>query len=291
MVANRSRREHQGGMTAAMGMSHQPQEYDLSFAGTDGAVYDQHMGRWSRVLATPFIDFAAIDGTGRFMDVGCGTGSLVFALAAAAPRARIVGIDTSQAYIDFARARAQSAATDFQRADATALPFGDGDFDAALSLLVLNFIPEAERAVREMVRVTRPGGVVAASVWDFRGGLCYLRVLQDTAAALDPAAQELRDRLFSSPLTAPGELFRLWSELGLRDVEHTSLTIRMEFRSFSDYWEPWLGGQGLFGPYVASLEQDKRRRLERLVQLAYLAGGDDGPRSFAATSWAVRGVR
>src|SRR5215210_3949098 len=161
------------------------------FSATNAEIYEQHMGRWSKILAVPFIDFAAVSGTGKILDVGCGTGSLALALAAAAPKAAVTGIDMSQPYIDFARSRGADARISFEQADATALPFVDEMFHAAMSLLVLNFIPEAERAAREMVRVTKPGGVVAASVWDLRGGLPYLRILADTAAALDPAGQAL----------------------------------------------------------------------------------------------------
>ena len=144
--------------------------------------------------------------------------------------------------------------------------------------LVLNFVPDAERAAGEMARVTKPGGVVAACVWDFRGGLTFLRVLGDTAAALDPGGVAFRAKQFSAPFTGPGELAAAWTRLGLGEVEQAALTIRMEFASFADYWEPWLGGQGTVGAYVAGLD-------------AYLAGGEDGPRSFAATAWAVRGVK
>ena len=156
---------------------------------------------------------------------------------------------------------------------------------------MLNFVPEAERATAEMARVTKPEGVVAACVWDFRGGLTFLRVFADTAAALDPGGEAFRARQFSAPFTGPGELAAAWAQLGLREVEQAALTIRMEFASFADYWEPWLGGQGTVGAYVTSLSEAKRRLIEHHLRLAYLAGGDDGPRSFAAIAWAVRGIK
>lgn len=262
-----------------------------SFVANNAAVYEDMMGRWSRRLAGPFISFAALGNAASVLDVGCGTGSLAFALAEAAPKAVIAGIDTSQAFVDYARAKAADARLTFEQGDAAALPHADGAFDAALSLLVLNFVPDAEKAAREMARVTKPGGVVAASVWDLRGGLTHLRVFLDTAAALDPDADALRARLFSAPFTGPGELLAAWTKMRLRNVEQTSLTIRMGFRSFADYWEPWLGGQGTVGPYIASLSEEKRMLIKRHLRLAYLAGGEDGPRSFATTAWAVRGLR
>ena len=262
------------------------------YTANDASVYERSMGRWSRRLAGPFIDFAAIGGAAKIADIGCGTGSLTFTLTDIAPGAEIVGIDYSQAYVDHARSKAPDGARlTFEQGDAAALPYADQAFDAALSLLVLNFVPDAERAANEMARVTGPGGVVAACVWDFRGGLTFLRVFADTAAALDPDGEAFRARQFSAPFTSPGELATAWTRLGLGEVEQTALTIRMEFRSFADYWEPWLGGQGTVGAYVTSLSEAKRRLIEHHLRLAYLAGGEDGPRSFAATAWAVRGVK
>jgi SAM-dependent methyltransferase len=262
------------------------------YKANDPVAYEQSMGRWSRRLARLFLNFARIGAPARVLDVGCGTGSLTFALGEAFPGASIAGLDYSQAYVDYARVKATGDGRfTFEQGDATALLYADQAFDAALSLLVLNFVPDAQKAVREMVRVTRPGGIVAASVWDFRGGLTSLRVLADTAAALDPAGEAFRAKLFSGPFTGPGEFAAAWTQLGLHEVEQTALTIRMEFSSFADYWEPSLGGQGMVGAYVTSLTEEKRTLIEHHLRRAYLAGGEDGPRSFAATAWAVRGVR
>jgi SAM-dependent methyltransferase len=159
-----------------------------------------------------------------------------------------------------------------------------------LAQLSLNFVPDAERALGEMRRVVRPGGVVAAAVWDFRGGLVYQRLFWDTAAGLDPDAGATRDRLFSSPLALPDGLPRLWREAGLGAIKRGSITIRMEYADFADYWEPLLGGQGPVGTYVAGLPQERRRVIEERVRLSYLSGAPDGPRSLTATAWAVRGT-
>jgi SAM-dependent methyltransferase len=258
------------------------------YVAADPATYERQMGRWSSRLAASFIDFAQIGAAASILDVGCGTGSLAFALARAAPRARITGVDLSEAFVAHARSRTSDTRLTFEQGDAAALSHGDGTFDAVLSLLVLNFVPEA---VREMARIAKPGGTVAAAVWDVRGGLTFLRVLLDTAALLDPDGEAFRARMCSFPLTAPGELGAAWAEAGLQEVEETSLTIRMEFGSFADYWEPWLGGQGTVGAYVASRTAEQRELIARHLRLAYLAAGEDGPRSFAATAWAVRGIR
>jgi SAM-dependent methyltransferase len=261
------------------------------FVGNNAETYQQHMGRWSRRLAIIFTDFAAISTPNSILDVGCGTGSLTFALAERFPGAKITGIDFSQAYVDYARRCAPTDRIKFDQGDAAALPYSDQEFDCTLSLLVLNFIPNAEKAAHEMARVTKRGGVVAAAVWDFRGGVPYQRLLFDTAVALDPNAQAVRAKIFSTPLTGPGELAATWKRIGLTDITQVSLTIRMEFQSFADYWEPFLGGQGMSGAYVKGLTDEKRSLIEHYVRLAYLCGGEDGPRSFASTAWAVRGVR
>jgi ubiquinone/menaquinone biosynthesis C-methylase UbiE len=262
------------------------------YKANDAAAYEQSMGRWSRRLALLFIDFVAIHGPSIILDVGCGTGSLTFALGRAFPGARVTGLDYSQAYTDFAASRAPAGGhLVFRQGDAESLPYEDASFDAALSLLALNFVPDATKAATELVRVTRPGGVVAASVWDFKGGLTFMRMFADTAATLDPAGEAFRASLFSGPFTGPGEFASHWKEMGLRDVEQTSLTIRMEFTSFADYWEPWLRGQGTVGSYVQSLSTEKRSAIEHHLRLAYQAGSPDGPRSFAATAWACRGFR
>ena len=144
--------------------------------------------------------------------------------------------------------------------------------------------------MREMRRVTRRGGRVAAAVWDFRGGLVYQRMFWDTAAGIDSRAGHARDRLFSDPLAIPGGLAKLFVETGIVEVQSDSISIRMNYESFEDYWQPLLGGQGPVGTYVAELSSDLRARVKDAVRRAYCAGSPDGERSFCATAWAVRGL-
>lgn len=261
-----------------------------TYKANDATGYQQSMGRWSTRLAPLFTQFAAIPNAMRILDVGCGTGSLTFTLANELPHASIVGIDYSQDFVDYARSKANNPRLQFEQGDAVSLPYGDAIFDAAMSLLVLNFVPAAEQAAREMRRVTKPGGVVAAAVWDFKGGLTFLRALADTAAVLDPGGEAFRAKQFSAPFTGPGEFAATWSDMGLKEVVQSSLTIRMDFASFADYWLPWLRGQGTVGTYVTGLDQSKRAELEEYMRRAYLSGSDDGPRSFTASAWAVRGI-
>ena len=260
-----------------------------TFTATDGDAYEQTMGRWSRRLAEPFLDFAgSVDGD--CLDLGSGTGSLTAAILRRTPGARVVGIDFSPVYVAHAQARADTAGAEFRVGDACELPFPDHSFDRVLCLLVLHFVPRAPDAVAEMRRVARPSGVAAATVWDTRGGMVAHRLFRDTAAMLDPAAEALRAESALRPMTRPGELSAAWRAAGFADVAEAYLTIRMEFASFEDFWSPYLGGQGPGGVYVAGLEPSARERLREALWRAYLDGEPDGPRSYAASAWAVRGV-
>jgi hypothetical protein len=157
-------------------------------------------------------------------------------------------------------------------------------------MLALQFIPHPERAVREMCRVTRTGGTVAAATWDTGGGLVAYRLIFDTAAALLPCGgNALRAKAYGRPLRRPGELARAWREAGLTEVVQDAVTIRMDFTSFADFWAPAEGGEGPVAAYVGTLDADAKARLRRMVELAYREGEADGPRSYAATAWVVKG--
>ncbi len=178
----------------------------------------------------------------------------------------------------------------FRVGDACALPYSDGAFDRVLSLLVLHFVPRTEEAISEMRRVAKPRAVVAAAVWDARGGCVANRLFFDTASALDSKAGERRARNYTRPLTRPGELAAAWRAAGLRDVTESLLCIRMDFASFADYWAPYLGKDGPGAEYVRTLDETRKARLEEAVKAAYLDGEVDGPRSYAALAFAVKGA-
>jgi len=261
-----------------------------AYQATDGEAYEVFLGRRSRRLAERLLDFAGFADDGPLLDVGCGTGSLAGAMAARWPGRHIVGVDSSQAFLAFARSRALGPALVFDLGDATALPYDDGTFAGAATQLVLNFIPNAEAAAAEMRRVMRRGGIVAAAVLDFHGGAVFHRLFWDTAAATDPQAVERRARLFSAKPALPGGLRNLFVAAGLERIEEGLITIRMDYGNFDDYWGPLLGGQGPIGSYVAGLSGDLRGRLEAAVRAAYCAGAPDGLRTMSATAWAVRGI-
>jgi ubiquinone/menaquinone biosynthesis C-methylase UbiE len=163
-------------------------------------------------------------------------------MAARWPSRKVVGVYVAEPYIVFARAESKGAQPEFEIGNAAALRHADGAFAGAVAQLVLNFVPDAGAALREMRRVTRRGGTVAAAVWDFRGGLVYQRLFWDTASGIDPRAADARDRLFSGVLALPDGLPKLFDAAGLAEVQRGSLTIRMNYENFDDYWQPLLGG-------------------------------------------------
>lgn len=261
------------------------------FNARDAGNYERLMGRWSRRLAPLFIEHAGIADGEEVLEIGCGTGSLTFALAQAAGLGGLTAIDHSAIYLAAAQAKNRDPRIRLEQGDGCALRFADASFDRALSMLVLPSVtPQPELMASEMRRVTRPGGVVAAAFWDSPGGSPSQRMLWDTAAALDETAAVARDRTMSRPIYAPGALARMWAAAGLVEIDQRSLMIRMDFADFTDYWEPFASGEGALGAYVATLDTAARDRLERRLRSAYLTGRPDGERSFVAVALSCRGI-
>ena len=256
------------------------------FAESDA--YERFMGRWSRRLAPLLVKFSAVAGRDSMLDVGSGAGALAFALAEAIPSVRVMGVDPSGAYVRHAQARTPSDRVRFLVGDAQALGFPNATYDKTLSLLVMNFIPDSAKALREMIRVTRPGGIVAASVWDYGEGMEMLRVFWDEAVALDSTVAARDER--NMPLCRRGELAALWRANGLQQVEEQPIAVELSFSSFDDYWRPFLGGQGPAGAYAASLTEPRRAALEARLRGRLLGTRQDGPFTLQARAWAVKGV-
>lgn len=254
--------------------------------GADG--YEATMGRWSRRLAAPFLDFSGVPSGGRVLDAGCGTGSLTLALAAHSDLTAIEALDFEESFVAALRKRSTDPRIRAQQGDVCALPYEDREFDGVYSLLVLHFVSDPHRALREIRRVLRPGATAAATVWDSNGGLPSWQLFWDTVAALEPEAAGLR--VARRPLTGEGELRAAFEEAGFARVADTRLAIRMDYADFDDFWFPMVYGQGSFGAFFDALPETRRDRFRDAVRAAYLAGGSDGPRGFASVAWAVRGT-
>jgi SAM-dependent methyltransferase len=250
--------------------------------------YDLFMGRWSRRLAPLLVQFADVRNGDLVLDVGSGTGGLAAAVAAAAPSGRVVGVDRSEPYVAGARARHQQEQFRFEVGDAQHLQFEDACFDRTLSQLILNFIPDPGQAVTEMIRVTRPGGIVATAVWDYGEGMEMLRAFWDEAIALMPDAEANDERHMR--FSARGELAAFWRTHHLQNVSETALAIDTPFSSFDDYWSPFLQQQGPAGAYVATLAERDREQLRVNLRRRLLGDAADGSITLRARAWAVRGV-
>ena len=255
--------------------------------GVSGA-YEQYVGRWSRLVAREFLARLAVPSGQTWGDVGCGTGALVeYILSEYEPKA-IFAIDKSEGFL----AEAQRTITDkrvrFEVADAAALPWTSASCDATVSGLVLNFVPDAAAMTREMVRVTRPGGKVAAYVWDYSGGMQMMRHFWDAALEVNPQDLSL-DQAERFPLCQPEPLKALFRDAGLTTVTVRAIDIPTVFRDFDDYWLPFLGKQGAAPTYLASLSSEKRDRIRDVLKVR-LVGSADGTIALTARAWAVQGI-
>ena len=255
-----------------------------------GEAYERYVGRWSRLVAREFLAWLDVPPGGRWLDVGCGTGALTGLILEIADPAEVHGIDPAEGFVEHARAHVTDPRARFSVGDARVLPFDAGSFDAVVGGLMLNFVPEPAIAVGEFARVTRPDGQVGVYVWDYAGGMQFMRRFWDAATALDPAARELDEGRKFDTVTNPDGLRTLFTGAGLREVETRAIEIPTRFAGFDDYWTPFLGGQGPGPAYVMSLDDDRRAALrERL--LATLPTDSDGSMPLTARAWAVRGMR
>ncbi len=252
--------------------------------------YEIAMGRWSRRLSRSFLDFVAAPSCGSLVDVGCGTGSLTLAAANRYPDARVVGIDLIPDYLTDAL-REEASNIELKTGDALSLPFENNSFDTAFSQLLINDLEDPEKAVAEMVRVTKPNGKIAASVWDRAGGLTFIRLFLDAAAILAGVeGEKLREEVFDVPYQDEDDLYDLWSDAGLGDIETATLAVRMDFIDFDDYWQSLMGAHSLIRNFFNRQYADTAYEIQQATRLAYLGGKTDGRRSLVASAMAVRGV-
>lgn len=254
---------------------------------SSGDNYEQYMGRWSRRVAAEFVRWLSPRVDLDWADVGSGTGALsATILAACAPRS-IAGIDASEAFVAAAREAIGDSRARFETGDAQRLPWSADVFDIAVSGLVLNFVREPEAMAREMARVTKPGGVVAAYVWDY-GAMDTMRCFWDAAIAVCPDDAKLNQADLYR-VCAPGALASLFEDAGLQSVETRAIEIATVFASFDDYWQPFLGRAGTAPTYLAGLSDDLKDRIRETLR-SRLRAATDGSIALRARAWVVRGA-
>jgi ubiquinone/menaquinone biosynthesis C-methylase UbiE len=255
---------------------------------SNAEAYDKFMGRWSRLLAPLVVDFAVVPKAGWVLDVGSGIGSLAFEIVRHRAGVQVMGIDPSKEFVAHAeRTNPFPERVSFHTGDVQDLQFADDTFAASISLLVFNFIRDPEGALRELRRVTQPGGRISAAVWDYGAQMHMLRAFWDSAVELDPAAERLDEK--QMPLCRAGELSQLWKRAGLRNVQEEPLEITMNFDSFPDYWDPFLLGQGPAGAYVRTLQNDHLQALRTTLKRRLSISAEHDPFTLTARVWAVRG--
>lgn len=253
--------------------------------------YEEYMGRWSARLAPSFLRFAAIEDGQDVLDVGCGTGSLARAVHVLAPNATVTGIDPVASFVAFARHAVSPGRAHFQIGGVEALPYSAHRFDATLALLVLQDLKEPAAAVNEMTRVTKVGGIVSTCLWDFEGGMPMFSLLWQAAEAVAPeAVARQREHNPAPRQTGLYELRSLWASCGLDNIQTTTLELAMEFSSFDDYWQPFLGGATPTSAFAAALDAETGGALvSRLrAKLPNVKPGE--PFILPARAWAIKGV-
>ena len=253
-----------------------------------GSAYDRYVGRWSQKVAVEFLGWLAAPRGQVWADVGCGTGALASTILTQYEPSSVHGVDASAGFVSQARQRIRHPRAGFATGNATRLPWASTTSDVTVAGLVLNFIREHEAALREMVRVTRPGGLVAAYVWDYAGGMQMMRHFWDVAIAVTPNDAKL-DQAERFQLCQPEPLRALFEKTGLKSVTVRAIAIPTVFQNFDDYWQPFLGRTGAAPTYLASVSDEVREQIRQVLQTR-LVSTDDGAIELTARAWAVQGI-
>jgi trans-aconitate methyltransferase len=259
----------------------------LSDGWVSGEAYESYMGRWSRQVASLFLDWLNPAPGLHWLDLGCGTGALAQAICRHSPPSSLVGCDPSPGLVSFARASVTDCPATFVVAGVENLPGRDGGFDIIVSGLVLNFLPDPLQAIRSMRERLHPGAMLAAYVWDYAAGMQFLHIFWEEAALVDPTSTRL-DEALRFPICHPDHLAGLWHQAGLDAVETTLLEIDTTFSSFDDFWSPFLSGTGPAPAYLAGLDAARQSQLVFRLR-ERLGSSTDGSIHLKARAYGVRG--
>jgi SAM-dependent methyltransferase len=249
----------------------------------NGAAYEGYMGVWSRLVGEEFLRWLAPPAGGRWVDVGCGNGAFTELLLDRGAASHVEGVDPSEDQLAFARERLANRPARFQVGDATALPFADAAFDAAVMALVIFFVPDPAKGVAEMARVVKAGGSVSAYAWDMLGGgFPYAAVREEMSALGAPMLA-----VPSAEASHIDALHALWTGAGLADVETREITVQRSFDDFATFWRVAQTGPRV-APRIAAMAKGDVERLEERLRSRLLPDAA-GRITFAASANAVRG--
>jgi ubiquinone/menaquinone biosynthesis C-methylase UbiE len=248
-------------------------------------IYDRFVGRYGPRLALAMCEAAGVREGQRVLDVGCGPGALVSKLAEIVGAESVAGLDPSEPFVQAARARVPGAR--ILVGSAESIPFADGEFDAMLSQLVVNFLADPDQGLREMSRVTRPGGTVAGCVWDYGEGMTMLRAFWEAAAALDPERATPLMESHTMRFSRPEELGGLWENAGLTEVEVSPIVAEAAYDDFDDLWAPFPTGVGPAGAHAAALDDEAQGALRD--EFARRLGAPQGAFQLTARAWCAVG--
>lgn len=258
-------------------------------AWSAGDSYEAYMGRWSRKIASRFLDWVDAEDQLDWLDVGCGTGALSSTIMSRCNPRDLIGIEQSEGFVAAAQLNVSDGRATFEVGDAQALPLDDHSRDVVASALVLNFVPDIPKALSEMKRVARSGGTIAFYVWDYPGsGMEFMRAFWQAAISLDPSASEFAEgKRF--PFCTPDGLTELATNAGLQSIECSAIEVPTVFENFDDYWRPFTLGAGPAPGYCVSLADEARERLRKKLD-ADLPRQDDGAIALSARAWAVKAL-
>ena len=252
-----------------------------------GDAYEYFMGRWSKEVASLFLDWLNFSPNQTWLDLGCGTGALTRAITTTTQPKSVIGIDRSENFIQYAQLK--NGDVNFLVADGSKLPFPDHSFDNVVSGLALNFIPQPLQAVKDMYRITKSGGVVATYLWDYTGKMEFLRYFWDAVTELDKSAMPLHEGN-RFPICQPEPLRQLWSQAGFKQITVEAIDIPTPFDNFDSYWKPFTLGNFPAPNYVSTLNESQRNRLyEHLKQTVPTKA--DGSIQLIARVWAICGYK
>lgn len=254
---------------------------------SNARAYEGYVGRWSHFVAQQFVAWLNVAPGCTWLDVGAGTGVLTQVILNEASPTKIIGVDLSPDYIEFARQHVRDERVEFVVGDAGNIAVDSAQFDVAVAGLVLNFVAAPDEAVKGMIQAVKQGGMVAAYVWDYSGQMEMMRHFWDAAIHVDPAASEV-DAGQRFAICKPDNLRSLFQSLNLKAVDVIPIDIPTHFKDFDDYWLPFLGAQGSVSKYLRGLNDETKSAVrDQLKQ--QLSTAEDGSISLVARAWAVKG--